>query len=80
MRKSVAILSLILLFVTIAFVNLTYASQYSLSNEDTHTSPQAGVALRLCQRNPLVGTVAEDYEQRRFILISFFKPRQRCFG
>ncbi len=54
MKKSVAILSLILLFVTTAFVNLTYASQYSLSNEaGTPNSPQA------MSGDPLVGTVAE---------------------
>jgi len=53
MKKSVAILSLTLLFVTTAFVNLTYASQYSLSNENTHTSPQE------MSKDPLVGTVAE---------------------
>ena len=58
MKKSVTILSLILLFVTIAFVNLTYASQYSLSNEETHSSPQA-VSPQAMSKDPLVGTVAE---------------------
>ncbi|MBT3880496.1 MAG: DNA-binding protein [Candidatus Scalindua sp.] len=58
MKKSVAILSLALLFVTIAFVNLTCASEYSLSNEETHTSPQ-GVSPQAMSKDPLVGTVAE---------------------
>ncbi|MCR4289690.1 MAG: DNA-binding protein [Candidatus Scalindua sp.] len=58
MKKYVAILSLILLFVSTVFVNLTYASQYSLSNEDTHTSPQ-GVSPQAMSKDPLVGTVAE---------------------
>jgi hypothetical protein len=58
MKKSVAIASLILLFVSVAFVNLTYASQYSLSNEDTHASPQ-GVSPQAMSKDPLVGTVAE---------------------
>ncbi len=58
MKKSVAILSLVLLFVTIAFVNLTCASEYSLSNEETHSSPQ-GVSPQAMSKDPLVGTVAE---------------------
>lgn len=54
MRKSVALLSLILLLVTTVFINLSYASQYSLSNEaGTPNSPQA------ISGDPLVGTVAE---------------------
>ena len=58
MKKSVAVLSLILLFVTTVFVNLTYASQYSLSNEDTHSSSQA-MSPQAMSKDPLVGTVAE---------------------
>ena len=58
MKRSVAILSLILLFVSTVFVNLTSASQYSLSNEETHDSPQA-VSPQAMSKDPLVGTVAE---------------------
>lgn len=58
MKRSSAILSLILLFVITAFVNCTYASQYSLSNEDTHNSPQT-VSPQAMSKDPLVGTVAE---------------------
>jgi hypothetical protein len=58
MKRSVTILSLILLFVSTVFVNLTYASQYSLSNEETHNSPQA-VSPQAMSKDPLVGTVAE---------------------
>ncbi len=58
MKKSVAILPLIILFVSVASVNLTYASQYSLSNEDSHASPQP-VSPQAMSKDPLVGTVAE---------------------
>jgi hypothetical protein len=58
MKKSAAGLSLMLLFVTTVFVNLTYASEYSLSNEDTHSSPQA-VSPQAMSKDPLVGTIAE---------------------
>lgn len=53
MKRSSVILSLILLFVVTAFVNYTNAAEYSLSNEDTHNSPQA------MSKDTLVGTVAE---------------------
>ena len=58
MKRSSAILSLILLFIVTAFVNYTNASEYSLSNEDTHNSPQA-VSPQAMSKDPLVGTVAE---------------------
>ncbi len=41
------------MFATTIFINYTNASQYSLSNEDTPSSPQA------MSKDPLVGTVAE---------------------
>ncbi|MCP4269622.1 MAG: DNA-binding protein [Candidatus Brocadiaceae bacterium] len=63
MKKSVIITSLILLLVSLAFVNLTYASQYSLSNEDTHASPQA------MSKDPLVGTVAETMDSGGYTYI-----------
>ncbi len=54
MKKSVIILSLIFIFMVNLYINFTYASQYSLSNEDTQSSsPQA------LSKDPLVGTVAE---------------------
>ena len=58
MKKSAAVLSLMLLLVTTVFVNLTYASEYSLSNDDTHSSPQA-VSPQAMSKDPLVGTIAE---------------------
>ena len=58
MKRSSVILSLILLFVVIAFVNYSNAAEYSLSNEDTHNSPQAA-SPQAMSKDPLVGTVAE---------------------
>ncbi|MBC8549806.1 MAG: hypothetical protein H8D23_09145, partial [Candidatus Brocadiales bacterium] len=58
MKRSSAVLSLILLFIVTAFVNYTNASEYSLSNEDKHNSPQA-VSPQAMSKDPLVGTVAE---------------------
>ncbi len=53
MKKSAAVLSLIFMFMTTVFFNYSNASEYSLSNEDTHSSPQA------MSKDPLVGNVAE---------------------
>ncbi len=53
MIKQVAILSFILMLAATISVNCTYASQYSLSNEDEQTSSQA------LAQEPHVGKVAE---------------------
>ncbi len=59
MKRSSAILSLILLLIVTAFVDFANASsEYSLSNEDTHNSPQAA-SPQAMSKDPLVGTVAE---------------------
>jgi hypothetical protein len=68
MKKYVAILSLILLFVSTVFINLTYASQYSLSNEDTHNTPQA-VSPQAMSKDPLVGSVAETMNSAGYTYI-----------
>jgi len=54
MIKSAAILSFVLMFMVAIFINCTYASQYSLSNEEEGASPQA-----MMSQDPLVGIVAE---------------------
>ncbi len=46
------------MFVITISINYTNASEYSLSNEDTHASPQ-GVSPQTMSKDPLVGTVAE---------------------
>jgi len=53
MIKQVTILSFILMFAATISVNCTYASQYSLSNEDEQTGSQA------LAQEPHVGKVAE---------------------
>lgn len=77
MKKPVAILSLILLFGTIAFVNVTCASQYSLSNEDTHNIPQ-GVSPQSMSKDPLVGTVAETMNSGGYTYI-LLQTKEKMF-
>jgi hypothetical protein len=55
MIKQVAILSFILMLAATISVNCTYASQYSLSNEDEH----AGAGSQALAQEPHVGKVAE---------------------
>lgn len=68
MKKIAVITSLFSLFVTIAFVNLTYASEYSLSNEDTYKSPQS-VSPQAMSKDPLVGSVAETMNSAGYTYI-----------
>ncbi len=63
MKKSAVILSLIIMFVTTIFINYTFASQYSLSNENSQASPQA------MSGDPLVGTVAETMDSGGYTYI-----------
>lgn len=53
MKKSVIVFSFVFTFVTALYIDCTQASQYSLSNEDTYSSPQVQ------SKDSLVGTVAE---------------------
>jgi len=63
MIKQVAILSFILMLAATISVNCTYASQYSLSNEEEQTGSQA------LAQEPHVGKVAETMNSGRYTYI-----------